>query len=464
MTERNWLSSGKDVALDGGNDIDISVVGQERLPIEISEDRSLESLPNSSEPSDFPIHPTKLNVLSIAIAEKDDPRKFRIYRSLNCEPQESTIYYRCAKCESLEKKAFGGVRSRRYKPYVKTLRGKLVGNAHPEHHPGCHAVTKEIQELQEMDRACRAKIRASYLSHRSPQKIMEHALEDSSNIDIQSNYNLRRRPKRLSLKFDPLSRDINESELSEIDCLLRFISEASVNNIAEATDHRSIYSLGTSSSKSTGYSSLIVPEPDGISVRIYDANGKLADQGVTHYYCSRCDDLYQKENNESIRTVLKAESDLVVEYPTHHAECSPSTLESLRELGDGLKDFCVVASRRIIPLKAVIVSIESEYNIFHEQDESFLTGGSNEQNWDTTAMDEEILINPTSVPKLREQRCFCRRLYEENMELYQEMLRSVHQMRALINEMKRISGANAEYYIEDGQVLEESDSSTLYVR
>uniref|UniRef100_A0A1I8ECJ8 RYYR-CCHC domain-containing protein n=1 Tax=Wuchereria bancrofti TaxID=6293 RepID=A0A1I8ECJ8_WUCBA len=458
MTERNWLSSGKDVALDGGNDIDISVVGQERLPIEISEDRSLESLPNSSEPSDFPIHPTKLNVLSIAIAEKDDPRKFRIYRSLNCEPQESTIYYRCAKCESLEKKAFGsGVRSRRYKPYVKTLRGKLVGNAHPEHHPGCHAVTKEIQELQEMDRACRAKIRASYLSHRSPQKIMEHALEDSSNIDIQSNYNLRRRPKRLSLKFDPLSRDINESELSEIDCLLRFISEASVNNIAEATDHRSIYSLGTSSSKSTGYSSLIVPEPDGISVRIYDANGKLADQGVTHYYCSRCDDLYQKENNESIRTVLKAESDLVVEYPTHHAECSPSTLESLRELGDGLKDFCVVASRRIIPLKA-----ESEYNIFHEQDESFLTGGSNEQNWDTTAMDEEILINPTSVPKLREQRCFCRRLYEENMELYQEMLRSVHQMRALINEMKRISGANAEYYIEDGQVLEESDSSTLY--
>ncbi|VIO92369.1 Uncharacterized protein BM_BM10634 [Brugia malayi] len=462
MTERDWLSSGKDVALDGGNNIDISVLGQERLPMEIiSEDRSLESLPNSSEPSDLPIHPTKLNVLSIAIAEKDDPRKFRIYRSLNCEPQRSTIYYRCAKCESLEKKAFGGVRSRRYKPYVKTLHGKLVGNAHPEHHPGCHAVTKEIQELQEMDRACRAKIRANYVSNRSPQKVMEHALEGSSTIDIQSNYNLRRRPKRLSLKLDPLSRDINESELSGIDCLLRFISEACVNNIAETTDHRSIHSFGTSSSKSIAYSSLIVPEPDGISVRIYDADGKLADQGVTHYYCSRCDDLYQKENDESIRTVLKAENDLVVEYPTHHAECSPSTLESLRELGDDLKNFCVVANRRIIPLKAVI---ESEYNIFHEPDESFLTGGSNEQNWDTPAMDEEILINPTSVSKLGEQRCFCRRLYEENMELYQEMLRSVHQMRSLINEMKRISGANDEYYIEDGQVLEESDSSTLYVR
>lgn len=36
-------------------------------------------------------------------------------------------------------------------------------------------------------------------------------------------------------------------------------------------------------------------------------------------------------------------------------------------------------------------------------------------------------------------------------------------MRSLINEMKRISGANAEFYIEDGQVLEEGDNSTLYV-
>lgn len=69
----------------------------------------------------------------------------------------------------------------------------------------------------------------------------------------------------------------------------------------------------------------------------------------------------------------------------------------------------------------------------------------------------------SSASKSQEQRCFCRRLYEENVELYQEMLRSVDEMRSLINEMKRISGSNAEYYIEDGQILEEGDNSTLYV-
>lgn len=66
----------------------------------------------------------------------------------------------------------GGVKSKRYQPYVKTLNGKLIGNAHPEHHPNCHAVTREIRELQEMDRVCRARIRASNLSLGSSQKLV----------------------------------------------------------------------------------------------------------------------------------------------------------------------------------------------------------------------------------------------------------------------------------------------------
>ncbi|EFO19062.2 hypothetical protein LOAG_09433 [Loa loa] len=386
-------------------------------------------------------------MLSIAIAEKNDPGKFRIYRSLNCEPSEPTICYRCVKCESLRKKSFGGARSKRYKPYVKTLHGKLVGNAHPEHYPSCHAVTKEVQELQEMDRVCRAKTSSNHPSLRFPQKLMEHETEASSNIDMQLNYDLCKRPKRLSLDHN-----VDESELSETDYLLRFISEACISNITETTDNRSIYSVGTSSFDSTGYSSLIVPEPDGMSVRIYNGDDKSTVQGVTHYHCSRCDDLYQKKDNESTHTVLKAENDLVVEYPAHHVECSPIALESLRELGDDLKNFCVVADRRIIPLKAVV---EAECNIFREPNESFLIDGSDKQNWDRTILDEEILINSTSVPKLRGRRCFCRRLYEENMKLCQEMLESVEEMRSLFTEMKRISGANAEYYIEDGEVFGE---------
>lgn len=73
------------------------------------------------------------------------------------------------------------------------------------------------------------------------------------------------------------------------------------------------------------------------------------------------------------------------------------------------------------------------------------------------------IINSASLSKPQEQRCFCRRLYEENLELYQEMLRSVDEMRSMVSEMKHLSGANTEYYIEDDQILEEGDNSTLYV-
>ncbi|VDK88668.1 unnamed protein product [Litomosoides sigmodontis] len=473
MTGRNrLLSSEKSVAFDGQNEIDVNVVEEESLT-EISTNGSLKSFSNSSIPSNSSIETRKLNMSSIAIAEKDDPRKFRIYRPLNCEQSDSMIYYRCSKCESLEKK--GGIRSKHYKPYVKTLNGKLIGNAHPVHHPSCRAVTKEIQELQEMDRACRAKIKASCLAREHSEKLEGHAFEQSSDIDFQSNCSLLKRPKRMNIKFGASSHDINESELSEVDHLLspnlqnsvdnlcddlfRFISEASINDAAQTTNQIGIYPTATSLlSKSIGYSSLIVPEPDGMYVRIYDADDKLADKEVSCYHCSQCDDLYQKSDNDSMRTVLKAENDLVIDYPTHHAECSPTSLESLRQLGDDLKNFCVVANHRIISLKTVL---ESEFDVFHEPDEDFLIGGSDEQSWDTTIVDEGIVINPASVSKPQEQRCFCRRLYEENLELYQEMLRSVDEMRSMVNEMKHISGANAEYYIDDSQILEEGDNSTL---
>ncbi|VDM97784.1 unnamed protein product [Onchocerca ochengi] len=217
--------------------------------------------------------------------------------------------------------------------------------------------------MQEMDRACRAKIRGNFLSRESPEKLEKQIVEDNSNIDVHSGYNLRRRPRRLSFKFNALSNDINESGLSEVDYLLRqvlkkwFISDACLNDISDTADFRSIYSIGTSSSNNISYSSLIVPELDGMSVRIYDGDGKLTNQRVTHYHCARCDDFYQKRDDESLRVILKAENDLVVNYPVHHPECSPTSLESLRELGDKLKDFSVVANHRIIPLRTVLVSI-----------------------------------------------------------------------------------------------------------
>uniref|UniRef100_A0A915PHI5 SET domain-containing protein n=1 Tax=Setaria digitata TaxID=48799 RepID=A0A915PHI5_9BILA len=461
MVGRNRLSSsGKGVFFDDGNEL--NALEQEDIPMEMLTNSSMESLSSSSVSSHYPTRPKKPRTSSIAIAEKDDPRKFRIYRPLNHGPFLSTIYYRCSKCESLEKKSIGKVNRKRYAPYVRTLRGKLIGNAHPEHHPDCHAITKEIEELQEMDRACRAKIKIDGYSLSKLEENFRQHVEVASNINMRSNnYNFHVRSKQLNPRFGAVDDDINGSGISEVDLLLRFISDASVSDIAETIDDNNVFLVAASSSSSACCHSVIVPEPDGLSVRIYDGEDKLVGKEVTFCHCSRCDDLCQKSEGDFSPAILKVENDLVVDmYPLHHPECSATSLESLRELGDDLKNFCVVANHRIISLKAVI---ESEFTVLRDPGESFVINESDQQNWDAPIMDEDILMNSASLPKVPNERCCCRRIYEENMELYQEMLRSVDEMRSLVSEMKRISGVSTEYYVEDGQILEQGDNSALYV-
>lgn len=59
---------------------------------------------------------------------------------------------------------------------------------------------------------------------------MEHAVEESSNIDVQPNPTSCRRPKRLSSKFDAQNRDINGSGPSEIDYLLRHVLKKKISS------------------------------------------------------------------------------------------------------------------------------------------------------------------------------------------------------------------------------------------
>lgn len=107
------------------------------------------------------------------IGAKSLCRKFFCLLLIIIQPLLLPQYKYCLHALSIK----GGIRSKRYKPYVKTLHGKLVGNAHPVHHPSCRAVTKEIQELQEMDRACRAKIRASHLALKHSEKFVSRSFE-----------------------------------------------------------------------------------------------------------------------------------------------------------------------------------------------------------------------------------------------------------------------------------------------
>lgn len=70
-----------------------------------------------------------------------------------------------------------------------------------------------------------------------------------------------------------------------------------------------------------------------------------------------------------------------------------------------------------------------------------------------------------SVPVSRICRddCHCRRLYEENLELYQDMLNSLNEMRAVVSDLKCSSGMDTGYYVDEGDVLEEADGDEIYV-
>ncbi|VDM13915.1 unnamed protein product [Wuchereria bancrofti] len=153
-------------------------------------------------------------------------------------------------------------------------------------------------------------------------------------------------------------------------------------------------------------------------------------------------------------------SELMQTVLSHQKECSPTSLESLRELGDNSKNFSVVVNHRIIPVKAVVVSLYtimshcSKSRFFHNQDEGFVIDGSNEQNWDTTVTDEykQILMNAKKN---------CGQFYiTSGASRTSEILMDTAKMRELMRKVKRCS-ANAECYNENGQVLEKAVASML---
>ncbi|VDO43157.1 unnamed protein product [Onchocerca flexuosa] len=96
----------------------------------------------------------RLSRSSIVIPEKNDPSKVRIYR-----------------CSAYGRGSSTNDRTKRYFAHIKTKDGKIIGNAYPEHLPECKPVLKEVQQLQEIDRACRARIQAGNLTPEAARKL-----------------------------------------------------------------------------------------------------------------------------------------------------------------------------------------------------------------------------------------------------------------------------------------------------
>lgn len=73
-------------------------------------------------------------------------------------------------------------RTKRYFAHIKTKDGKIIGNAYPEHLPECKPVLKEVQQLQEIDRACRARIQAGNLTPEAARKLVSFPFKNFCSI------------------------------------------------------------------------------------------------------------------------------------------------------------------------------------------------------------------------------------------------------------------------------------------
>ncbi|VDN17357.1 unnamed protein product [Gongylonema pulchrum] len=204
------------------------------------------------------------------------------------------------------------------------------------------------------------------------------------------------------------------------------------------------------------------------------------------YQCTSCDYFCRKEEKNiaatsgqsssvPARAELKAENGIICGdlYPAHHADCIPTSLDSLRTLGESLRDFHVVRDRRIISLKAVDdFETGSDQNLSASSIEST----TSEPAWQPPTNEStlwfafffligffQMSTKSTSTTKeykqQQQQHCNCKRFYEENLEMYQDMVRSLDEMRAIVEEMKYIHSSRIipQYVIDEGDVLVEDD-------
>ncbi len=85
----------------------------------------------------------------------------RLYRYSSPDASGDTKYYRCSKCDSLNRIWRTGVL-----PRVKVHLGEVVGNADPRHHPQCLPLTEAEAAALQLDRDCRRDVRDGLLPPR----------------------------------------------------------------------------------------------------------------------------------------------------------------------------------------------------------------------------------------------------------------------------------------------------------
>ncbi|VDN23116.1 unnamed protein product [Gongylonema pulchrum] len=345
------------------------------------------SLPDSADRSST-VLPMKISLSSIMIPERDNPDLVRVYRLSDHFPGKSIVFYRCWTCETIWariKHSGGGSSEKRFSPTVKVVHGELVGNAYPEHHPDCRPVAKAVQYIDEtparfISRNNDTNSEAAETSYDNKYEfllifvdfgffcvqLVDHLIWAYDQIAV-----LEARGSSVSYFNTPNPR-------TQVNVIQRYTYKYQnlriPTDLADPEDPevRTIFgvcAIGDALS-GDGTAPLIVAQPDGETVRIYHLTSRSVVGNMHAFYqCTSCDYFCRKEEKNiaatsgqsssvPARAELKAENGIICGdlYPAHHADCIPTSLHSLRTLGESLRDFHVVRDRRIISLKAVDVS------------------------------------------------------------------------------------------------------------
>ncbi|MCP9263788.1 hypothetical protein DINM_007165 [Dirofilaria immitis] len=427
----------------------------------------------------------RLSRSSIVIPEKDDPSKVRIYRcsAYGRGKQGATCYYRCSKCDSLanNKLKNSGTstseRAKRYYAHIKTKDGRIIGNPYPEHLPECKPVPKEVQQLQEIDRACRARIQAGNLTPEAARKLGALVAQKNRELKrhIQDDDTFPDKWKSLPKKYSRLCHQAERMRKQKNRQLLRLMNNEQGDGETEE-DQSGIAHEAEIMSGRFKHPPLIIFEPDGQAARIYRINGKSDKLGVIYYRCSKCDVLCRRHrrmgNVEGMtRATVKVEEDEILEnmYPAHHDECEVFTLDMVKNLAENLdrfyfaKDYeSIIHDSAKTDLRfadGTLISknqmpIVNHSAVEHVVDDDLVVDISNVAN--TEEVDDntwETIVNQDVLNTRAEDhegpiRLTCQRYYEANIALRRDMMRCLEEMRTLRAEITNMLEGNKLQYVE----------------
>ncbi|EJW86242.1 hypothetical protein WUBG_02848 [Wuchereria bancrofti] len=431
------------------------------------------------------VHSLRLTHSSIVIPEKDDPSKVRIYRcsAYGRGKQGATCYYRCSKCDSLANNklknsgTLATERTKRYFAHIKTKDGRIIGNAYPEHLPECKPVPKEVQQLQEIDRACRARIQAGNLTPEAARKLGALVAQKNRELKrhIQDDDIFPDKWKSLPKKYSRLCHQAERMRKQKNRQLLRMMANEQ-GDVETEEDQSGIAHEAEIMSGRFKHPPLIIFEPDGQTARIYRINGKSDKLGIIYYRCSKCDVLCRRHrrmgNVEGMtRATVKVEEDEILEnmYPAHHEECEVFALDMVKNLAENLDRFYfakdyepiihdssktdlrfadgTLISKNQMPIVShstlehveddVVVDISNVANTEEVDDDTWETNLSQDDVLNARAEDHEGPIGST-----------CQLYYEANVELRSHMMRCLEEMRTLRAEMINMLEEGEFQYVE----------------